>query len=102
MELAAALAVGAPVPSPSFVACLLFACGERPHLAAEGEGRGGAQPGVPIRRAYSEPTRLSIPLVEQDIFLYYRHSLLLVAHGCHHMYRKVTGQYSTCSVTADE
>src|SRR6266700_2264931 len=80
MELASTLAVGAPVPAPALVSRLLTARREGPDLAAEGEGRGGAQPGIPGGRAHGQPARLSMLLVEQGIFLYHRHSLIRVAH----------------------
>src|SRR5215831_9948470 len=39
--------VGAPVPASAFVSRLLAPRREGPDLAAKGEGRGGAQPGIP-------------------------------------------------------
>src|SRR6266567_1152024 len=84
MELASTLAVGTPVPAPSLVSRLLAARREGPDLAAEGEGCGGAQPGIPGGRAHGQPARLSLLLVEQGIFVYHRHSLIRVTHAHHH------------------
>src|SRR5258708_29088469 len=63
VELPSTLAVGTPVPAPALVPRLLAARREGPHLTAEGESRGGHQPGRPGRRAHREPARLSVSFV---------------------------------------
>ena len=74
------LPVGTPVPAPALVSRLLATCREGPHLAAEGKARGRAQPGIPGGCPHGESALLSVPLIEQDIFLDHSDSLLLVAH----------------------
>src|SRR5260370_32218702 len=79
VELPSTLAVGTPVPAPALVPRLLAARREGPHLTAEGESRGGTQPRIPGGPAPGEPTRSSLPFVGQGLFLYLKHSLLLLA-----------------------
>src|SRR5258708_25017424 len=73
VELPSTLAVGTPVPAPALVPRLLAARREGPHLTAEGESRGGTQPGIPGRPAPGPPTPLSIPFVEEGLFFYPKH-----------------------------
>src|SRR5260370_37722993 len=79
VELPSTLAVGTPVPAPALVPRLLAARREGPHLTAEGESRGGTQPGIPGGRGPGQATSLVIPLVEEGALFDHPHSILSVS-----------------------
>src|SRR6266567_1554639 len=83
IELAVALAVGAPVLASTFIARWLFARREGPQRTAKGEGARRAQPGIPGWRFHRQPFVLSASLVGQGLILHDRHGLVLVLHTHH-------------------
>ena len=69
VEFPLAPAVGLPVLAPSSAASPLFARREGPVLTVKGEGRGGTEPGIPVRGVHQQVGRLTRLLVGECIAL---------------------------------
>src|SRR2546421_4425176 len=99
-EFSSAPAVGFPVPSAALIACTFLARREGAEGTAKGEGRGSAQPCVPLGCIKCDRLRSPVQLIDEHIFLYGR---VVLTHDLASLTLciqvPVTEQYTRCSVT---
>src|SRR5438477_13232 len=81
VELAFALAVGAPIPVPTLIARLLSAHGKGSEQTAHTENGGSPQPGIPGGGSHTELIVLSVSLIAQRLTFDESSSPVLVAHA---------------------
>src|SRR6266566_10011240 len=99
VELPSALAVGAPVPGPTLIACLLSAHGKGSERTAHTEEGGRPQPGKPGGGSHPELIVLSVSLIAQRLPFDKSRRPVLVAHAPPQTVpnTQVPEQYSICS-----
>src|SRR5260370_29648353 len=72
VQLALPRAIGAPVRSPTLVACSLFVRCKAAVLTTKGEGRGGLEPGIPVGGVHHHLSATPVPQVSAEPILDHR------------------------------